>query len=221
MRWFAIALGCWGLAMSLCFPALARTTHERHGGNCVAYAREVTGVHLDGNAATWWPHAEGRYERGNRPTPGAILVFKPYGRMRVGHVAVVSRVVGAREILVDQANWVRGRVTTAMSVIDASPLNDWTSVKVQFAGTHGRANPTFGFIYPRTLPASFGQAVAEAHHDRHHATHVAARDKHRKHRHELAEAARADTGKAPHRLADGAPTHHHHKAPDARLAYVY
>ncbi len=127
------------------------------GGNCVAYAREVTGIHLDGDAATWWPHAEGRYDRGHRPSVGAILVFKPYGRMRVGHVAVVSRIVGPREVLVDQANWVRGRVTRSMSVIDASPLNDWTSVKVHVphSGTHGRENPTFGFIYPRVVPASF------------------------------------------------------------------
>lgn len=86
--------------------------------------------------------------------------------MHVGHVAVVSRVVGPREVLVDQANWVRGRVTKAMSVVDASPQNDWTSVKVQYAGTHGRENPTYGFIYPRVLQASLGETVVEPQHDR-------------------------------------------------------
>jgi hypothetical protein len=92
--------------------------------------------------------------------------------MHVGHVAVVSRVVGAREVLVDQANWIRGRVTKAMSVIDASSANDWTSVKVQYGGTHGRDNPTYGFIYPHVLPASFGEAVAATEPDRTHVTHA-------------------------------------------------
>jgi hypothetical protein len=141
----------------------------------------VTGIHLDGNAASWWPHAEGRYERGNQPSIGAILVFKPFAGMRVGHVAVVSRVVGPREVLVDQANWVRGRVTKSMSVVDASPANDWTSVKVQFAGTHGRPNPTYGFIYPKVLPANFGETIVEPQndrqHDRHHADRVAEKAK--------------------------------------------
>jgi surface antigen len=154
---------------------MARTSHDIHGSNCVDYAREVTGVHLDGNAAAWWPHAEGRYERGHTPQVGAILVFKPYGGMHVGHVAVVSRVVSAREVLVDQANWVRGRVTKAMSVIDASPTNDWTNVKVQYGGTHGRDNPTYGFIYPHVLPASFGETVATDEPDQPHADRVAAR----------------------------------------------
>jgi surface antigen len=148
---------------------MAREVHGKSagggfgGGNCVAYARQVTGIRLDGNAAAWWTHAEGRYDRGHQPSVGAILVFKPYGGMHVGHVAVVSRVVGPREVLVDQANWVRGRVTKAMSVVDASPLNDWTSVKViePYSGTHGRENPTFGFIYPRAIPASFGETIAE------------------------------------------------------------
>jgi surface antigen len=180
LRRLLIALGGWGLITLSCLPAMARTSHDVHGGNCVAYARELTGVHLDGNAAAWWPHAEGRYERGHKPEVGAILVFKPYGRMHVGHVAVVSRVVSAREVLVDQANWVRGRVTKAISVVDASVLNDWTSVKVQYQGTHGRENPTYGFIYPRAMPAEFEQAVADEAQDRQRADHVAARAKHHK-----------------------------------------
>jgi surface antigen len=189
------------LLLVSCLPALASS-----GGNCVAYAREATGIHLDGNAATWWPHAEGRYERGRRPASGAILVFKPYGRMHVGHVAVVSQVVGPREILVDQANWVRGRVTKAMSVVDASPFNDWTSVKVQYAGTHGRENPTFGFIYPRVAPASFGEAIVEPRRaEPNHAAHdersadKTARDKHL---HEHEEPRQADAqAKEKHRHA--------------------
>jgi hypothetical protein len=160
--------------MILCLPAMARTTPDGHGGNCVAFARDATGIHLDGNAASWWPHAEGRYERGQEPKVGSILVFKPYSGMRVGHVAVVSQVLGPREILVDQANWIRGRVTRAMAVFDASPHNDWTTVRVQFGGSWGtRENPTFGFIYPRVLPASFGERIVEPQQDSHHAADAA------------------------------------------------
>jgi surface antigen len=207
LRWLSIALGGWGLVILLCVPAMARTSHDIHGGNCVAYAREVTGVHLDGNAAAWWPHAEGRYERGHMPQVGAILVFKPYGRMHVGHVAVVSRIVGAREVLVDQANWVRGRVTKAISVVDASPANDWTSVEVQYAGTHGRENPTYGFIYPQVLPASLGEAVAAAEPDKPHAhaDRLAARARH----HETAsdEEVAAYRHAAPRHVAERAKHH--------------
>jgi len=146
VRWRAAALIAGALALAHITGAAASS----YGGNCVLYARSVTGVALDGNAGAWWSRAEGRYARGHEPSTGAVLVFRPSGHMRVGHVAVVSRVVGKREILVDQANWVRGRVVTGMSVVDASPNNDWTSVRVIELGsrTHGRENPTYGFIYP-------------------------------------------------------------------------
>ena len=146
MRWRAAALIAGALALAHITGAAASS----YGGNCVLYARSVTGVALDGNAGAWWSRAEGRYARGHEPSTGAVLVFRPSGHMRVGHVAVVSRVVSKREILVDQANWVRGRVVTGMSVVDASPNNDWTSVRVIELGsrTHGRENPTYGFIYP-------------------------------------------------------------------------
>ena len=227
MRWFWIALGGWGLVVLSCVPVMARTTHESraiHGGNCVAYARDVTGVQLDGNAASWWPHAEGHYDRGHQPSVGAILVFKPFGGMHVGHVAVVSRVVGPREVLVDQANWVRGRVTHAMSVVDASPSNDWTSVKVQFARTHGRENPTYGFIYPRALPANFSElvAAAESPRDQHAAAHVAERAKeHAKHpkEHVVADASHP-VDHHPSTAVDAA-AHHKHKAPATQVAAVY
>lgn len=134
-----------------------------YGGNCVLYARSVTGVALDGNAGAWWSNAAGRYRRGSEPEPGAVLVFKPGIHMQVGHVAVVSRVLSRREITVDQANWVRGRVVKNMSVIDASRDNDWTSVRVVelHSGTHGRENPTYGFIYPeRAAPRAEDRLVA-------------------------------------------------------------
>jgi surface antigen len=195
---------------------MARNSHDIHGGNCVAYAREVTGVHLDGNAAAWWPHAEGRYERGQKPEPGAILVFKPFGRMHVGHVAVVSRIVNAREVLVDQANWVRGRITTAMSVIDVSAANDWTSVKVQYQGTHGRDNPTYGFIYPRELSHGPSQAVADAQEKRPaHGDRLSARAKHHKDADEQ-EVATAEP--KPERVAEHVKHHKNADPQDAAAA---
>lgn len=215
---------------------MARTTYDGHGGNCVAFARDVTGIQLDGNAASWWPHAEGRYERGQQPRVGSILVFKPYSGMRVGHVAVVSEVVGPREILVDQANWVRGRVTRAMAVFDASPHNDWTAVRVQFGGSWGtRQNPTFGFIYPHVVPASFGEKIVEpqqdsrrtadaAKADDHKRQHEAKRDEHKRQQ----QAKRGDE-KRQHEAKrdDGTKTHtvgaaaHKHKKPDTTVAAVY
>jgi surface antigen len=121
----------------------------------------MTGIQLDGNAGLWWSHAAGHYDRGQEPKIGSVLVFKSFGHMRSGHVAVVSGVVEPRKILVDHANWVRGRVSKAMAVVDTSPRNDWTSVKV--LGTRPEAggqrdNPTFGFIYPSDAPSSIAKA---------------------------------------------------------------
>jgi len=191
LRWRAIASTCWGLVILLCLPAQASSPH---GGNCVAYARAVTGIQIDGNAGLWWSHAAGRYDRGQTPKIGAILAFKSSGPMRSGHVAVVSGIIGPREILIDHANWVRGRITKAMVAVDASPGNDWTTVKVVDARGEARGardNPTFGFIYPRSLPADFGvPAIAEAQRRHRGPIHIAAH---------------------PHR----------HRAEDAKLAYVY
>jgi hypothetical protein len=74
--------------------------------------------------------------------------------MRLGHVAVVSRVVNAREIEIDHANWwgpgSRGGVTRGVAVIDVSENNDWTAVRVGLGnGDFGSVYPTHGFIYDR------------------------------------------------------------------------
>lgn len=134
------------LAAMLSLPAAASS----YGGNCVTYAREMTGIEISGNAGDWWDNAEGSYRRGHQPVPGSVLVFRPAGRMSSGHVAVVSRVVGPREILVNQANWPRGAVVEGAAVFDVSPNNDWTTVRVaeDRSQSWGRLNPTFGFIYP-------------------------------------------------------------------------
>jgi surface antigen len=120
--------------------------------NCALYARAETGVYLYGAAGGWWDEAAGRYQRGQSPALGAILVFKRSGYTPSGHVAVVSGVVSSREILIDHANWYRGRVSRGMSAIDTSPNNDWTSVAVRDlrSGAYGRRSPTYGFVYPTT-----------------------------------------------------------------------
>jgi len=81
--------------------------------------------------------------------------------MPSGHVALVTNVVSAREILVDHANWRRGRVSRNISVIDTSPSHDWSTVAVMEpqAGKHGRDNPAFGFIYPVAASAGLIPAV--------------------------------------------------------------
>lgn len=115
---------------------------------CVPFARSVTGIDIRGNAETWWNQAASLYARGNDPQIGAVMNFRSSRSMPMGHVAVVSAVVSKREILVDQANWERNRITVDTRVVDVSPQNDWSMVRVANAeGTLGRVNPVYGFIY--------------------------------------------------------------------------
>ncbi len=125
---------------------------------CVPYARQISGIDITGNAHTWWAQANGRYARGSAPEPGAVLVFRSSGGMRLGHVSVVSNVLSSRHILVEHANWPgpgfpKGRVARDVSMIDVSANNDWTTVRVEIHGDRdgfGRHYPTFGFVLPRT-----------------------------------------------------------------------
>lgn len=115
---------------------------------CVPFARTVSGIEIKGNAKTWWHQAEGRYDRGDEPKVGAVMAFSASRSMPKGHVAVVSKVISDRRVLVDQANWVRNKITTDTLVVDVSAEGDWSQVRVANAnGTLGRANPVYGFIY--------------------------------------------------------------------------
>jgi surface antigen len=149
MRSRGISCLVWGICLS---ATLILPGRPSSAANCALYVRAETGVALYGAAGRWWDEAEGRYERGHVPAPGAIVVFKRTGQMPSGHVAIVTKLVSADEILVDHANWQRGTVSRGMSVIDTSPNHDWTQVAVMdvYSGKHGRDNPTFGFIYPVT-----------------------------------------------------------------------
>jgi hypothetical protein len=147
--------GISGLIWGAFFVAsLIVSTKPSIAANCALYVRAETGVALYGAAGGWWDQAEGRYQRGHLPAPGAILVFKRTGYMRSGHVALVTKIVGAHEILVDHANWYHGTVSRGVSVIDTSPNHDWSTVAVMElrSGKYGRDNPAFGFVYPGTTP---------------------------------------------------------------------
>jgi surface antigen len=124
---------------------------------CVPFARMVSGIDLFGRAASWWHQAVGRYEQGSLPQAGSVLVFRAISSMRSGHVATVSRVISERVIEVTHANWSlirgrRGQVERNVQVVDVSPANDWSQVRVWWAPQRGlgtRSYPTYGFIYAR------------------------------------------------------------------------
>src|ERR1700728_4821891 len=97
---------------------------------CAPFARALTGVQLSGDAGDWWRQAAGRYQRASRPAVGSILVLRSAGRLPSGHVAVVTRVMSGRQVLVTQANWVHHRITEDQPVIDVSVGNDWSVVRL-------------------------------------------------------------------------------------------
>jgi hypothetical protein len=121
------------------------------GIDCAPFARELSGIALYGDAASWWDQATGRYRRANQPVLGAALVFRRENRLPAGHVSVVSRLLGPRQIQVTQANWVHGELDEDQLVVDVSEANDWTEVRVWWPpvgqlGAH--QYPTYGFIHP-------------------------------------------------------------------------
>jgi surface antigen len=132
-----------------------RYAGHAYGISCVPYAREVSGIMVAGNAREWWWNAAGQYARGNQPEAGSVLNFRANSRMPLGHVAVVSKVINAREIVVDQANWggrgMRGGVSQNVAVVDVSEANNWSAVRVALGhgGEFGSVYPTYGFIYNR------------------------------------------------------------------------
>ena len=155
-------------------PAMPAKTS---GWQCVTFARLFSGIQIFGDARTWWTQALGKYARGFSPEAGSVLVFKPYGPMTRGHVAVVSQVLTDRIIQVTHANWSpidgkRGKVEKDVTVVDVSKVGDWSQVKVFYHPTGDlgtTAYPTYGFIYKAAKAAmaaagdaghSMGAAVA-------------------------------------------------------------
>jgi surface antigen len=148
MRFPAILLGAVMCASALTVPTSAFASRYLQ---CVPFARQMSGVDIRGNAKTWWSQAAGRYDRGNTPRAGAVLTLPGYGKMYNGHVAMVSKVVGAREILLTHANWSRrGGIERNVRAIDVSDAGDWSRVKIWFAGNGDfgtTSYPAYGFIY--------------------------------------------------------------------------
>ncbi len=151
-----------GFTRALAKGGKSHVRYAKWGGggiSCVPFARQASGIELKGNAANWWDEADGVYARGNIPEPGSVLNFRANASMRLGHVAVVSSVVSSREIEIDHANWAgpgarSGGISRNMSVIDVSPDNDWTAVRVSLgrSGEYGSIYPTYGFIYDHNTP---------------------------------------------------------------------
>ena len=131
-----------------------RIVTPRRPLQCVPYARRVSGIRLRGDAHTWWNSADGQFSRGHTPSPGAVMVVPSNRKNPLGHVAVVTKIINEREILVDHANWLNNeRIHLATPVIDVSANNDWSSVRVWYTpgaqyGAH--VYPLAGFIYPDT-----------------------------------------------------------------------
>jgi hypothetical protein len=163
MRWLLLlAL----LALAACGSSRApgpRTAGPGGAGDltCVPYARERSGLPIRGDAWQWWEAASGRYQRDRAPQPGSVLVLMRTSRLPMGHVAVVAQVVSAREIRVDHANWAsgaaKGRVARDQPVLDISPANDWSVVRVWYprTGSYGVTGfPAYGFIHSRMITAA-------------------------------------------------------------------
>lgn len=130
-------------------------------GQCVPFARAASGIRIFGDAWTWWDQADGRYRRGEEPRIGAVIVFAKTSRLPLGHVAVVSRIVERRVLMLTHANWSRqngerGHTEQDVTLYDVSPGNDWSDVKVWYRDSEGLGStiyPVRGFIYSDAKPA--------------------------------------------------------------------
>jgi hypothetical protein len=117
---------------------------------CAEYARARSGLAMFGDAKDWWSRAKNLYSRATTPVENAVLVFKVTSRLKLGHVAVVTRIVSKREIRVDQANWQNhGEIDHSTPVMDVSAKNDWSQVRVwdMKSSQFGRVYPVSGFIF--------------------------------------------------------------------------
>jgi surface antigen len=126
---------------------------------CVEFVQRASTVALHGNAWQWWSAAAGRYDRGRQPYPGAVMVFAKSRALPLGHVAKVRVVRDRRTILVDHANWSpirgrRGQVEWAVAVVDVSPANDWSRVRVWYRPAADVGHTVYqvnGFVYPAAV----------------------------------------------------------------------
>ena len=116
---------------------------------CVPYARLRSGLAIFGDAKFWWARARNIYDEFAAPAVDAVMVFSGSKRIRKGHVAVVTKIVSPREVIVDQANWQNhGEIDHSTPIVDVSAKNDWSQVRVwdMKSGQFGRVYPVKGFI---------------------------------------------------------------------------
>jgi surface antigen len=98
---------------------------------CVEYARLRSGLAVFGDAKLWWARAKNLYEEFAEPAVDTVMVFSGSKRIRKGHVAVVTKIVSPREVIVDHANWQNhGEIDHNTPVLDVSPKNNWSQVRV-------------------------------------------------------------------------------------------
>ena len=154
--------------LALAFSGVG-AAHAEDYWQCAAFARVFSGIQIFGDAWTWWQKATGHYLKGDTPKSGAVLVFRPQGAMRLGHVAVVSQVLTDRIIQVTHANWSlidgeRGKIEQNVTVVDVSPAGDWTQVKVWYDPLRDLGTTTYstyGFVY-NTAAQNAGSAARNA-----------------------------------------------------------
>lgn len=125
---------------------------------CVPFARDHSQVKIFGDAYTWWDQAADKYQRSSAPESGSVMVLAGYAGPERGHVAVVQKIVSAREIRVDHANWLDdGSIYLNDPVVDVSADNDWSAVRVfniQTGAWGGHVYPVQGFILPNQAATS-------------------------------------------------------------------
>jgi hypothetical protein len=139
-----------GLALAILVAGTV-FAQEAKAQSCVFWVRQLTDIEVRGDAWRWWDNAAGSYERSSRPSVGSVLVFRRASGLRQGHVSTVSRVVDRRTIEVDHSWLADNRLYRGMRVVDVSPRNDWTRVRVWHPGIDElgtTAYPTYGFVHP-------------------------------------------------------------------------
>jgi CHAP domain len=148
------------LMLAVAAPASAGSLLD-YVGQCVPFARQASGIQIYGDAWTWWDQASGRYDRGERPRVGSVIAFARQSRLPLGHVAVVSRIVEKRVLMLTHANWSRqngerGHAEQDVTLFDVSSDNDWSEVKVWYRDATGLGGTIYrvnGFIYAPGRPS--------------------------------------------------------------------
>jgi hypothetical protein len=88
------------------------------------------------------------------------MVFAKSGRLRSGHLAIVTRQIDRRTVVVDHANWSpvggrRGTVEREVRIVDVSLENDWSKVRVWYGPVSDIGQTVYalrGFVYPWGVP---------------------------------------------------------------------